>query len=158
MRPLLYSPTLALLLLTSLCLKPWFVFPNVHRLGFSLCISVISTFSSATFTSSVDFIKLLFPLLSASPPLICPRAQKVEVSSDPPVLNLFKAELFFPSGLFSPRSTRDPCAYTGGDRPELNGFAPSPLLLLCTSVHVQLCQAAPPLPAPVLPAPPAQLC
>lgn len=152
MKPLLYSPTFALLLLTFLCLKPWIVFPNVqvHNLGFSLCISVISTFSSATFTSSVDFIKLLFPLLSASPPLICPRAQKVVVSSDPPVLNLFKAELFFSSGLFGPRSTRDPCAYTGGNRPELNAFAPSPLLLLCTSVHVQLCQAAPPLPAPVL--------
>lgn len=149
MRPHLYSPALALLLLTFLCLKPWIVFSNVKV---SLSISVISTFSSATFTLSVDFIKLLFPLPSASPPLISPRAQKVVVSSDPLVLNPFKAKLFFPSGLFGPRSTRDPCVYTGGDRPELNGFAPSPLLLLCMSVSVpvQLCQAAPHLPAPVV--------
>lgn len=142
-----------LLLLIFPCLKPWIVFPNVkvHNLSFYLCISVISTFSSATFTSSVDFIKLLLPLLSASPPLICPGAQKVVVSSDPPVLNLLKVELFFPSRLFGFWSTRDPCAYIGRDGPELNGLAPpSPLLLLRRSVseHGQLCQAAPPLPTP----------
>lgn len=122
-------------------------------LAFLFWISVISTFSSATFTSSIDFIKLLFPPLSASLPLICPRVQRVLLSSGPSVLNPLQCkELSFPSGLFDLRSSRDPCAYTGRDRPELDSFALSPLLLLCTSVsvHLQLCQAAPSLPASVL--------
>lgn len=112
MRPQLYSPALALLLPTFLCLKPWIVFSNVKV---SLSISVISTFSFATFTLSVDFIKLLFSLLSASPPLICPRAQKVVVSSDPPVLNPFKAKLFFPSWAAWPQVHQGPlCLHRKG--------------------------------------------
>lgn len=154
-RALLYSSALAVLLLAFLPLKPWIVFPKVeeHHFGFSFWISVISTFSFATFTSSIDFIKLLFPLFSASFPLICPRVQRVLLSSGPSVLNPLQSKKpSFPSGLFDPRSSRDPCAYTGRDRPELDSFAPSPLLLLCTSVsvHVQLCQAALSLPASVL--------
>lgn len=75
MRALLYSSALALLLLPFLHLQPWIVFPEVwvQHFGFSFWTSVISTFSSATFISSIDFIKLLFPPLSASFLLICPR-------------------------------------------------------------------------------------
>ena len=141
MRALLYSSALALLLLAFLPPKPWIVSPKVqeHHFGFSFWISVISTFSSATFTSSVDFIKLLFPPLSASLPLICPRVQRVLLSSGPSVINLLQSkEPSFPSGLSDPRSSRDSCAYTGRGRPELDSFAPSPLLLPCTSVSVHV--------------------
>lgn len=109
LRALLYSSTLALLLLAFPPPKPWIVFPKVweQRFGFSFWMSVISTFFSAIFTSSVDFIKLLFPPLSASLPFICPRVQRVLLSSGPSVLNpLQSKELSFPSGLFDPRSLR----------------------------------------------------
>lgn len=107
MRALLYSSALALLLLAFLPPKPWIVFPKVweQRFGFSFWMSVISTFFSAIFTSSVDFIKLLFPPLSASLPLICPRVQRVLLSSGPSVLTpLQSKEPSFPSGLFDPWS------------------------------------------------------
>lgn len=53
------------------------------------------------------------------------------------MLNLLqRKKLSFPSGLFDLRPSRDPCAYTGRDRPELHSFAPPPPPLLCASVAV----------------------
>lgn len=155
MRALLYSSVPALLLRAFLPPEALDYFPQSTGTSFWLFFSgsVISTFSSATFTSSVDFIKLLFPPLSASLLLTCLRVQRVLLSSGPSVLNpLQRKDLSFPSGLFDLRSSRDPCAYRGRDRPKLDSFAPSLLLLLCTSVsvHVQFCQAALSLPASVL--------
>lgn len=145
MRPHLYPPVLALLLPTFLCLKPWIVFPSVqvHHLSFSLCISVISTFSSAIFTSSVDFIKLLFPLLSASPPLICPGAQKVVVSSDPPVLNLFKAELFFPPWAVWPQVHQGPLCLHGGGQARAEWSCTTITTAAALQVGVSACAVMP---------------
>lgn len=116
-RALLYSSALAVLLLAFLPPKPRIVFPKVqeHHFGFSFWMSVISTFSFATFTSSIDFIKLLFPLFSASFPLICPRVHRVLLSSGPSVLNpLQSTKPSLPSGCLTPGPAGIPVRTQGG--------------------------------------------
>lgn len=158
MRALLSSAALSPFLLTFLPPEAWDCFPQSMGTLFCFFFSgslFLFFFFSATFISSIQLTKLMFSPLSASLPLMHPRTDSVLLSSGPSVLNvlhLCSNEQSFPTGLLSPRFSRDGCVHAWRDGHSRTEVLHLPQLLLYTSVwvHVQEHRAAPALPAAVL--------